>query len=100
LGVGNRGSEFVITLKPPERGAPRAIEPKGPIDARGADLLMHVFQFVTGKLGQQAVVDFSGVTTISSEARRALRSRLSDRAAATKAVRAFPRAHGRSNAPL
>jgi hypothetical protein len=84
--VGTRGSAFIITLKPPVRGAPRAIEPKGPIDARGADLLMRVFQFVTGKLGQQAVVDFSGVTTISADARRTLHSRLPDRTAATKAA--------------
>ena len=76
-------TELVITVTPPERNAPRSIEPKGSIDERGADLLMRVFQFVTGKSGQRAVVDFSGVTAISSEAQRALDGQLPERAATT-----------------
>jgi anti-anti-sigma regulatory factor len=69
------GSEFVVTVKPPRGNAPRAIEPRGPIDAEAADLLMRVCQFVTDKHGQDAVVDLSGVTAISSEAQRTLDSR-------------------------
>ena len=83
LGVAGNTTDLVITVRPPERGAPRSIEPKGLIDAGGADLLMRVLQFVTGKSGQRAVVDFSGVTAISSEAQRALDDHLEDRAAGT-----------------
>jgi anti-anti-sigma regulatory factor len=83
--VGSSTSALVITVKPPEQGAPRAIEPKGSIDAGGADLLMRVFQFVSRKSGQRAVVDFSGVTAISSEAQHALEDQLPERAAGTHA---------------
>ena len=73
--MGGQHSDFAITLAPLERGEARLIQPRGPLDLAGAELLLRVLDFVTDKLGQRAVVDFRGVTTISAEAALALPAR-------------------------
>jgi hypothetical protein len=70
--MGTQPSDFAITLAPPERGKARLIQPRGPLDLAGAELLLRVLDFVTDELGQRAVVDFRGVTTVSAEAALAL----------------------------
>jgi hypothetical protein len=65
-------SEFAITLAPPESGKARLVQPSGPLDVAGAELLLQVLAFVTEKLGQRAVVDLRGVTSVSPEAALAL----------------------------
>ena len=70
--MGGQRSGFAISLSPPEFGNARLIQPSGTLDDAGAELLLRVLDFVTDKLGQQAVVDFRGVTTISAEAALAL----------------------------
>ena len=53
-------------------GKARLVQPSGPLDIAGAELLVQVVAFVTGKLGQRAVVDFRGVTSVTPEAALAL----------------------------
>ena len=70
--MGPQRSDFAITLAPPETGRARLIQPRGPLDVAGAELLARVIAFVTDKLGQRAQVDFRGVTSVSAEAALAL----------------------------